>query len=95
MASRFVPVCTDEFVYYKTRSCGLAKHKESHAVLFNSVQSYSLKLFLMNKITKSVYSVLSPPQRLFILFIMFFGSLRIVLGVNRDRAPKRTEEHYK
>jgi hypothetical protein len=24
-------------------------------------------------------------KRLFILFIMFFGSLRIILGVNRDR----------
>jgi hypothetical protein len=35
--------------------------------------------------------MLSPPQKLFILFIMFFGSLQIVLGVN----PKRAEEHYK
>jgi hypothetical protein len=34
--------------------------------------------------------LLSPPQRLFILFIMFFGSLWIVLGVNRDRALDKT-----
>ena len=32
---------------------------------------------------------LSPPQRLFILFIMFFGFLRIVLGVNLSSTLSR------
>ena len=44
--------------------------------------SFATKESLKNTLA----SCASPPQRLFILFIMFFGSLRIVLGVNRDRA---------
>jgi hypothetical protein len=69
----------------------------------------TFEILINHKLPKIAFT-LSPPQRSFILFIMFFGSLRIVLGVNRDRVldnfcpavtinpdnyPKRTEEHYK
>ena len=43
-----------DFCTKQRQSCGFAKHEESHKNVFNSVlYRYYLKLFLMNKITKS------------------------------------------
>ena len=72
MDSRFVPVTDEQMFVLNVRSCGFAKHEESHKILFNSVQRYYLKLLLINAV---LFTTISGAEIQIILkiFSLLFG----------------------
>jgi hypothetical protein len=74
------------------RHCRSAKHKGSHKVWFNNVQRQLLKLFLMNKITKSLQRLFcSASWWIYMHFHFHLCELLINLFVAR---PKISDVQY-